>query len=348
MALTGIVEGFFGPAWPREKRESFAPFLSKNGGDFFVYAPKQDPNLRKKWRDPWEPSYVDYLKSLASTFQREGIQFGVGLSPFGLGTAFSLQDKEILKAKLTLLQTIGIDLLGLFFDDMPTTENLAATQIEVVKFVRSVFGKKIIFCPSYYSFDPVLDKVFGTRPPRYLEEIASGVPLDVAVIWTGPKVISPEISSEHLREVQALLKRKPFIWENLYANDGPKNCKFLKLKPFSGRGEGTFEEAEGIAFNLMNQPELSKILYLSSLYALNGRGVEEGFDLALSELCSEEFKTFLQRESANFLTLGLDQIDENKRALLLSELNRFTDSAAQEIRDWLEGRYTVGSECLTD
>jgi hyaluronoglucosaminidase len=350
MTKTGVIEGFFGPKWPREARLSYAPFLARYGGDFYIYAPKQDPHLRKQWRDPWDESYRRTLDDLRRTFQASGVRFGVGFSPFGLGSEISAADRTALMEKLSALQDLGVDLLGLFFDDMPVTPNLARTQIDAVNFVRQSFRGQIVFCPSYYTPDPILDKVFGPRPPGYLEELAEGIPSAVAIAWAGPKVISPDIDVSHLRETAALLKRSPFLWENLYANDGPKNCKFLKLRPFTGRSADGFRHTEAIGLNLMNQPELSKILFLSSQLVIAGKEVdaEAALRRAIGELASPEFGDFLLRNRDTFFIRGLDALRPAETERFLRELASFPDPAAREVADWLNGSYTVGPECLTD
>lgn len=348
MMNAGIIEGFFGPKWNDESRKSYAPFLKEHGGDFFIYAPKQDPYLRKKWREEWPQSYIEFLNDLSLHFKKHGILFGVGFSPFELGTDLSAADKKHLEEKLSLMSSIGIEMLGLFFDDMPTNENLAKAQIETIHLFKEHFRGKIVFCPSYYTPDPILDKVFGARPPGYLNEIAAGVPVDVSIAWTGPKVISQEIPVEHLKETTELLRRPPFLWENLYANDGPKNCKFLKLKYFSGRSPDALKLAEAYGFNMMNQSELSKIVYLSSLYVSEGMFESEAFEKASRTLCSGEFADFLILNRLKFLDLGLDQLGSEEKKRLLESLQNFSDKQAAEIIDWLEGKYVVGTECLTD
>lgn len=344
----GVIEGFFGPAWSDNSRKSYAEFLSRVGGDFYVYAPKQDPNLRKKWREPWTEEYIAKLKDLVDLFHSYGVKFGIGFSPFGLGSSLTQLDEISLFQKLEIMEQLQIDLLGLFFDDMPTNANLAQTQIKALQEIRKTFRKKIIFCPSYYTPDPILDKVFGQRPENYLEDIADGCPYDVSLAWTGPKVISPIIEAEHLQEVAALLKRKPFIWENIFANDGPRNCKFLKLKPFTGRTKDTFFQAEGFGFNMMNQPELSKILFLSSSLVLKGGDPLQAFDTALTSLCSEKFKDFISKYAQSFSTEGLESLSNEDKDRLIQELDLFDDIASLELKDWLLGKFNVGTECLTD
>lgn len=349
MNKIGVIEGFFGPEWSLEARKSYASFLANYGGGFYIYAPKKDALLRKRWRDKWESTYINSLSSLSAHFKNYKIDFGVGLSPFGLGEDLSLIDQKILEEKLSILNSIGVQKLGLFFDDMPSSNRLALTQIKCVKFVQQFFAKKIIFCPSYYSFDPILDKVFGLRPENYLEDLSVGIDKNISLAWTGPKVISPELSLEHLKEVEEILKRMPFIWENLFANDGPKNCQFLKLKPFSGRGSGLINQVEGYGLNMMNQPYLSQICFLASqLVLVENQQPESALEKALNTLCSKEFSQYLKKYSSEFLTVGLNNMSDDFKQEQINQLEIFPDLGAKEIIQWLRNEFLVGSECLTD
>lgn len=345
----GIIEGFFGPEYDPGARKSFAPFLQGCGGGFFLYAPKRDQRLRKSWREDWGQDFQGFLLDLQEHFSLHDVSFGVGLSPMGLGGKFDAQDARDLTTKVRLLDKLGVKILGIFFDDMPVEASLASVQCKVVNHIQEHFGGEIIFCPSFYSPDPILEKVFGKMPANYLEDIAAGIPAEVAIAWTGPKVISPEIPKAHLDGVGDLLKRKPFLWENLFANDGPKNCKFLKLKPFLGRGADLVDSVSGIGLNMMNQAELSKVCFLSSLLVLNeGQDASEAFENALKEILSAGLADFLGQHRETFLTTGLDGIDAETRSKLIADLSDFPDPAAREIEAWLQGTYVVGPECLTD
>ena len=146
-----------------------------------------------------------------------------------------------------------------------------------------------------------------------------------------------------------LLKRKPFIWENLFANDGPKNCKFLKLRSFSGRDHLAFAQTEAFGLNMMNQAELSKYVFLASKYVLEGEiDAEVAFEKSLTELCSPEFKEFILKHKQEFLEKGLDQLNDGEKKSYITELELMPDKGALEIKNWLQGLYIVGSECLTD
>lgn len=349
MMNIGIVEGFFGPVWSHESRLSYAPFLAQYGGSFYIYAPKRDANLRKEWREEWGEKFLTEMRTLRDAFHQENLKYGVAISPFGLGSKISQDDWNLLRQKFMQLSELKIDYLGLFFDDMPSTDDLLRVQTQVVKLALEFFPSGLIFCPSYYTFDPILDKVFGQRPVGYVEGLKTAIPANVDVCWTGPKVISEEISRQHLVEVEALLGRKPFIWENLFANDGPRNCKFLKLKNFAGRDGSLLSHTSGVAFNLMNQPYLSQILYLSSLWVMEkSLTPEDAYAQSCLELCTPEVAHFLVHNRALLMDVGMEKMAEEVKTSLLNDLANENSPVALEIKDWLKGDYLVGPECLTD
>jgi hypothetical protein len=214
--------------------------------------------------------------------------------------------------------------------------------------IKNEFSGPIIFCPSYYSDDKILDRVFGERPTGYLEKLAQDLEPSISVIWTGPEVISKEISLDHLKRVESILKRKPFLWENLFANDGPRNCKFLKIKAYHGRERGLLNSVSGIGLNLMNQPYLSQISYMATSYTLKGERPEMALHKALEYFCAGELQIFLKSHIEQFSSQGLDQMSSEEKGMYIQKLSEITSPFSTDLIDWLEGKYLVGSECLTD
>ncbi len=342
----GIIEGFFGPEWSWQSRATFCANLPKYGGDFYIYAPKRDPFLRKSWTQNHPKEMWDNLRKLSQTCRDSNVAFGVGLSPFELHLHWDHTYKQVLRDKVKALVDLDIKYLGLFFDDMKGSPDLADHQVEIVEYVRSLTDRTILFCPTYYSPDPILDKVFGQRPADYLHKIATLSP-PIEILWTGNKVIPEAIGAAELDDVAKVLKRKPFIWDNCFANDGPKNCKFLKIKPLLGRSPSTLNSSSGWALNLMNQPNLSEILFASSTNVLRKNMLP---DVALADaaasIAGQRFVALLDQHADDFLSVGLDKLTESAKANILAALegSRFS----LDIADWLDGKYVVGPECLTD
>src|SRR4029077_2730180 len=139
---------------------------------FFIYAPKADAFLRRRWREPHPDEELQQLKNFAQACRAAKVRFGVGLSPYEAYLAFDEATRAALGTKLAQLDALGIDDLAILFDDMRgDIADLAARQAEMMHFVTAHTGaSRIIFCPTYYSDDPVLDRAFGKRPPDYLEQ----------------------------------------------------------------------------------------------------------------------------------------------------------------------------------
>lgn len=344
--MIGAVEGFFGPEWSWKNRHLFCESLSSYGGNFYIYAPKRDSFLRKNWQQNHPAEIWNELKVLSSKCQKLDVNFGVGLSPFEIHNHWNEATKQLLRKKIQQLEELNIKYLGLFFDDMRGADNLADKQIEILSYVQSLTKIKLLFCPTYYSDDSILDKVFGQRSPDYLEKIAS-LPQDVEIFWTGNKVTSKTILADELALVAKILKRKPIIWDNFFANDGPKQCKFLKLKPLEGRNQNALASSNGWAFNLMNQSGLSEVVFSASAKVLlQNASPRESLYESARLLGGDIFLNTLKKFEDEFLTVGFDKIEKDTKNTILNSLsdNRFS----QDIKDWLESKYLVGDECLTD
>lgn len=342
----GVVEGFFGPEWSWASRHRFCESLPSYGGSFYLYAPKRDACLRRSWAQQHTQEAWIQLKRLSRKCHENSIAFGVGLSPFELHANWSQRTKHLLREKLTVLHELDIQYLGLFFDDMKGTQDLADRQIDIVEYVRRITDTTILFCPTYYTHDPILDKVFGPRPPDYLEKIGH-LPTNIQILWTGNRVISRSITDRELDDVAKVLQRKPVVWDNYFANDGPKQCKFLKLRPLEGRTPEAFQRSAGWAFNLMNQPCCSELVFAAAVECLNGgeRSLDS-FYRVIARIAGPRLEFLLKQDGASLMEAGLDAIQPEKKRTMLTMLGESRFS--QELSDWFDGKYVVGEECLTD
>ena len=52
MPELGLIEGFFGRPWSWADRREAVRFLRPHGYSFYIYAPKADPWLRRRWQEP--------------------------------------------------------------------------------------------------------------------------------------------------------------------------------------------------------------------------------------------------------------------------------------------------------
>jgi hyaluronoglucosaminidase len=347
----GLIEGFYGGPWTWTERLAQADALKANGYGFYIYAPKADVFLRRRWREDSPSEICDGLAALSSHCRGLGMRFGVGLSPFEIYRDFNAEAKDALARKLEWLDGIGIDDLGILFDDMRgDLPELAATQLRIVHWIAErTRATRLIVCPTYYSDDPGLDREYGARPAGYLEDFGAGLDPAIEVFWTGEEVCSREYSPGHLQRVGAALGRKPFLWDNYPVNDGPGMSPFLHLRAFTGRPAAIGPHIAAHAVNPATQPTLSLIpaLTLAESYRL-GEAYQylEAFDRAADAVLGPDLAKPLKRHARLFHDRGRDRLSAETIATLRARYTAFDHPAAREIVGWLDGVYVITPEMM--
>jgi hypothetical protein len=277
------------------------------------------------------------------------VRFGVGLSPYEVYRSFDDEIRQALAAKLAWLDELGLDMLAILFDDMRgDLPGLAETQAGIVHWIAErTKTRHIVMCPTYYTDDPVLDRVFGARPAGYLEDLGRALDPKIDIFWTGPEVCSREFTPGHLARVGEQLGRKPFLWDNYPVNDGPRMSGYLHLRAFTGRPAAIGDHVAAHAVNPALQPVLSRIpmLTLAKSYA-KGDAYDYGraFHTAADAVCGAELAQSLARDLVLFQDVGLDKLDAASIEKLRARYARFDHPAAREVVAWLDGAYRFTGE----
>ena len=350
----GVIEGFFGRSWSWQSRESYADFLASTGFHYYIYAPKDDAFLRKHWQENWPDIRFSQLQALRDIYRQHHIDFGLGLSPYELyREPYPERNLKLIK-KIRQLNQLQPDLLCLLFDDMRgDLPHLAKVQCELVQCAAEhSSAKHIIFCPTYYSFDPVLEKVFGTRPEDYWMTLGRQIDPGIDIFWTGPKVCSTHYPAEHLQEVTELLQRQPFLWDNYPVNDGAVKSNILQLRAFDQSHSELQGKIAGHAVNPMNQSWLSRIPLMTLPQAYHegpAYDPHQAFVNACHLLCGPALAGQIIEDIALLQDTGLNKLSIAEQQALIKRYQHFpNDPYAAEIIDWLNGGYQFDPACLTE
>ncbi len=346
----GLIEGYYGRPWSWAARLETAAFLAGHGYGFFLYAPKADAYLRRRWREPHPPAEAAQIRGFAAACAGLGVEFGVGLSPFEIYRDFNAEARAALADKLAWLDDLGVRHLAILFDDMRgDLPGLAATQADILHWIGSrTRASRLIVCPTYYSDDPALDLFFGNRPPLYLEDFGAALDPSIDVFWTGPEVCSLELKPGHLERIAGQLRRTPLLWDNYPVNDGSRMSPFLHLRAFTGRSAAIAGHIAGHAVNPALQPVLSRIpaLTLVESYA-RGEAYDygEAFVRAAGAVLGEDLAEQVRRRLSALQDVGLERLGEGAARLRM----RFADvdhPGAREIVAWLDGAWAITREEL--
>lgn len=351
MINRGTIEGFFGREWSHSDRLAHIDFLASTEAQFYIYAPKSDAFLRKHWQQEWPLREWKELMSLASHCKEAGILFGIGLSPFELHLNFDESAQKQLQEKITRINQLNPDILCVLFDDMRGDKaDLAQIQCNITKTITAISNaKQHIICPSYYSEDPVLDKVFGERPANYLRDLGQLLPAEIDIFWTGTRVCSSNFSDQDIERVSSKLRRRPFLWDNYPVNDGAKMCQHLHLKGFEQRSNLNEKNIAGHAINPMNQAWLSRIplATLPGMYNATSDVNSATRDTIIS-LCPPALASHLLNDLDIFQNEGLGSMTEEQRDEITRKYESLSSSPyTREIIDWLTGCYQFDPNCLT-
>lgn len=337
----GVIEGRFGRPWSWEDRTRVMKTLAGAGYRFYHYGPKADRHLRREYRTPHPPAEFDALCRFANACREHGVRFGTALTPMD---AIKFSDSALrgsLADRVRTLAQTGLDDFAILFDDLRgDLPGLIEAQVDVVHFCADMLpDARIFLCPTYYSDDPVLDRVFGERPPNYLDRLGRLLDPSIRVYWTGEEVCSREITAGHLRSVAERLGRPVCLWDNYPVNDGARMSRFLHLRAFTGRSDRLTPWLSGHAINPAIQPLLTCLpaLTLPRLYA-EGDAYCYGAALgdAARSMFGNELAAMIEADLLTFVDSGWERIGD-RRASLARRYAAIDHPAAREITHWLEG-----------
>lgn len=240
----GVVEGFYGPPWRHEERLALLDAAPGLGLDTYLYAPKDDPWHRERWREPYPDAALARLGELASRAAAAGVAFVWSVAP-GLSMRYS-DDAEhaALAAKAEQVRAAGVGDVWLLFDDvpydLPHPEDVAAygpgqagsgrAHGEAAARFRDAFllphGRTgpMTVCPTDYA---------GCGPSPYRDALAATLPVDARVLWTGRDVVVGSVSREDVLAAAAAFGRRVVLWDNFPVNDFDRTRLFLG--PLTGR-----------------------------------------------------------------------------------------------------------------
>ena len=351
-AYLGIIEGFFGKSYGYTKRSHLLDFLHKNNYSFYIYAPKEDKTLRSDLSESMSEAQISELSYLGQKSRILNIDFGIGISPLNLSSSFNLIRNRLLQRIDSYTKRTNSVILALLFDDVKLEDpHIGRLQNKIIKDVYDNMPsriKRLIVCPSYYSDDPILDRVFGNRPEHYFTELTSTLPSDIDIFWTGPKVLSPDITEKDVLRATKLLGRKPFIWDNYPVNDGKNIADFLFLSAFKGR-RNLLGKVTGHAVNPMLEMYLSypAITTLPLIYKnLSDAAIKDAWLKCINNLFKDKAKLVLENQKF-FEKEGLSKISQIHKKDLLEALNDNYLPAVAELKDYLLGKYVFDPNCLT-
>ncbi len=270
--LRGIVEGFYGETWNFETRTDMMNFCRNHNLNAYIYAPKDDPYHRDKWRVPYPTEKMHELKNLVAIAKQNGVRFIFAISP-GKDLHYSgnegNEDFKLLLRKIDAVYNIGVRNFAIFFDDLKDkngkhhedgkkqAEFLNKLQAKLTERFKDV--ENLITVPTeYYRFDMLNGH---GKIKDYTEDFSKNLNKKIIVLYTGNGVVCDGITDEDFQAANKIYGRDLGIWWNYPVNDYPMNPKGNRnAKLALGAVEKLpTSNVPAIFFNPMGQALMSKI-----------------------------------------------------------------------------------------
>jgi hyaluronoglucosaminidase len=272
MPLRGAIEGFYGSPWTHAERLDQLAFYGDVKANTYIYAPKDDPYHRDRWREPYPADKLAELDELVDAATAHHVRFTYALSP---GTSIcysSAEDRTALTAKLQAMYDLGVRAFSVPLDDISYTRwNCAADQTTYGAPGRAAAGRAQVDLLNDVQRDFVATHA-GTHPLQmvpteygdltdtaYKQVLRTTLDPAVLVMWTGTDVVPPSITVDQAQAASTLFGRKVFIWDNYPVNDYGQAAGRLLLAPYDHREPGLSDHVAGIVANPMNQAAASKV-----------------------------------------------------------------------------------------
>lgn len=253
--IRGVVEGFYGTPWTQENRIDMLDFCGKQGFNAYIYAPKDDPYHRAKWREPYPKDKLSELAELIRKAKSDNVKFIFAISP-GLDLHYDEAEQNAMIAKLQSMYDLGVRDFAIFFDDIENKDGGAQAQfLNIIqdKFVNTYDDiSPLITVPTeYYRLDMVDDT--GRKP--YTVNFLKTLSPEIIVLYTGEGVVQPELTDEQYKAANDIYERNLGIWWNYPVND------YMEDKLALGAIDNLPRHSNipAIFFNPMKYEQLSKI-----------------------------------------------------------------------------------------
>ena len=260
-AIRGVIEGFYGNPWTHEQRLECIRFIGARGMNTFVYGPKDDPLVRRRWREPYPDEALARLTELVRTGADAGVGIVYAISP-GLSIHYSAEHEvAVLLAKLEQVGSLGVRRFALLLDDLPPElahdddrdvfADITEAHAALACAVAAGLGpeRALIVCPLDYH---------GRGDEPYLARIGTALNTRIDLFWTGRAICSPTLEVEDALRFRETTGRPPLYWDNYPVNDVAMGWE-LHVGPYRGRDANLHEASRGIVANPMELFEASKI-----------------------------------------------------------------------------------------
>ena len=214
------------------------PVHRPHGMNTFLYGPKDDPLVRRRWREPYDEAVLTRLRELVDRPPGRGVDVRLRDSP-GLSIRYSWpRTAPSCWPSSTRWRPLGVTRFGLLLDDMPpdlrTEDRAVYPDLETAHAALAMSrptraGSRLVVCPRDYQ---------GRGDEPYLRHARRGGRPRRRPVLDRPRDLLAVARSDDARRFAETAGRPPLYWDNYPVNDVAMGFE-LHVGPYLGRDAGS-------------------------------------------------------------------------------------------------------------
>lgn len=250
--VRGYLEGYYGKLLSWSDRHELLDFLSSAGLSAYCYAPKEDPQHRLHWREPYSAQWRQSFSQFCQKANDLAVCTSAGIAP-GLDYHFAQNstdsDFHRLKHKAEQFLADGVKDILVLWDDIDeecyTDRNglsEGTAHARVVNQLADTIGQALWTVPRVYAAEI-------ENRNNYLQDFFTELESPHTVLLCGNAIVASSVKTSDLSRLSQIrnddstrtktsrsdVKHRTIVWDNFYAND---YCpRRLFLGPWTGRDQ---------------------------------------------------------------------------------------------------------------
>jgi alkylated DNA repair dioxygenase AlkB len=252
--IRGVVEGFSGKIWTLDDRLDMLTWMAAQGGNFYMWAPVDDPMHRRLWNHLFPDEDVANMRASIQKAKSLGVEFCLGIRPVDFDFRSTHHIDALARKILQAYEKLGCRSFSFIFGDgdrgVPSgCRSLGSAQSELVNTIVNVVDEFLklknapesdgsvvassssdsssatqirwLICPTVYTSTLESGRQVGLL--NYVRELNKALDSRVEILWSGPESPAHSIEKDYLSQMKAFFgeKRRLFFWDRLPSFPAP-------------------------------------------------------------------------------------------------------------------------------
>ena len=296
----GYVEGFYGIPWSYQDRVELFEDTTKYKMTTYIYAPKDDPYHRDKWRDMYPADKVEEMTSLNAVAHANNMEFCWTIHP-GADYNYTadsdgdgvVDDYAALIEKFEQVYSFGVRQFGIFYDDLDYDVADGNKHAQTINDAYAYLTSKYDDVKPFITVVTRYTNSWGAPWDTYFKPFMQKLHEDTIVLWTGQSTMSA-ITKAYMEvpKTKTGVDRDFGVWWNYPVTDYAYGHLFMgSLDCLSS----DVDNINSFFLNPMSEADASKVaIYSGADYAWNTFEFESvpSWKRAIKELVPEANEAF--------------------------------------------------------